>query len=157
MFLTMDSNEVQVSSEFAGPGLKCWRAVQIELSIPLLFPTWSVNEDGYDVHERALLSFEGDLIDLISNVGPKSLVRLQYLAPPALPAGNWNLRTIHQVWRSATKDEVNSPLLFQDDAGVRFVREGGPLPTGNKLLWRQPQPASDVVHLDRFRPRHETS
>ena len=122
MFLTMDSNEVKISSMLAGPGARCWRAVQLNLSIPFFFPTWVVHEDDLEVLERALLIYESDFLDLFGNVGPQSLRHVQYLAPMESDPDRWQLRDIRKIWSatSADADQVEH-LVLEDESGAQFT------------------------------------
>jgi hypothetical protein len=125
MFLTMDSNEVRISSMLAGPGARCWRAVQLNLSIPFFFPTWVVQEDDLEVPERALLIYESDFLDLFDNVGPRSLRHLQYLAPMKSDPDRWQIRDIRKIWSatSADADRVRH-LVLEDESGEQFTHYG---------------------------------
>lgn len=126
MFLTMDSNEVRISSMLAGPGARCWRAVQLNLSIPFFFPTWVVQEDDLEISERALLIYESDFLDLFESVGPQSLRHLQYLAPMESDPDRWQLRDIRKIWSAASvsagagADQVEH-LVLEDDNGAQFT------------------------------------
>jgi len=122
MFLTMDSNEVRISSMLAGPGARCWRAVQLNLSVPFFFPTWVVQEDDLEVSERALLIYESDFLDLFESVGPQSLRHLQYLAPMENDPDRWQIRDIRKIWSatSADADQVEH-LVLEDENGAQFT------------------------------------
>ena len=95
MFLTMDSHEERISSMLAGPGARCWRTVQLNLSIPFFFPTWVVQEDDLEVSERALLIYESDFLDLFESVGPQSLRHVQYLTPMESDPDRWEICRSH--------------------------------------------------------------
>lgn len=122
MFMTMDSHEVRISSMLAGPGARCWRAIQLNLSIPFFFPTWVVQEDDLEVPERALLIYESDFLDLFESVGPQSLRYLQYLAPMESDRDRWQIRDIRKIWSatSADADQVDL-LVLEDESGAQFT------------------------------------
>jgi len=122
MFQTMDSHEVRISSLLAGPGTRCWRSVQLNLSIPAFFPTWVVQEDDLEIPERALLIYESDFLDLVESVGPHALRRLQYLMPREGEPDRWQLRDIQRVWSatSADADRIEH-LVLEDESGLQFT------------------------------------
>lgn len=122
MFQTMDSHEVRISSLLAGPGARCWRSVQLNLSIPAFFPTWVVQEDDLEIPERALLVYESDFLNLVESVGPQALRRLQYLMPMESEPDRWQLRDIRRVWSatSADADQIEH-LVLEDESGVKFT------------------------------------
>ncbi|RIX78814.1 hypothetical protein D3H34_15510 [Acidovorax cavernicola] len=122
MFVTMDSHEVRISSMLAGPGVRCWRAVKLNLSIPFFFPTWVVQEDDLEVPERALLIYESDFLDLFESVGPQSLRHLQYLAPMESDRDRWQIRDIRKIW-SATSGDADQVehLVLEDESGAQFT------------------------------------
>lgn len=125
MFMTMDSNEIRVSSMLAGPGAKCWRAVQLDLPIPVFFPTWVVQEDGIEISERALLAFEADFLELFANVGLESLRHLQYLAPTEGDPDRWQIRDIRKIWSAvSTSADQTDRLVLEDESGARFTHFG---------------------------------
>jgi hypothetical protein len=122
MFMTMDSNEVRISSMLAGPGARCWRAVQLNLSIPVFFPTWVVQEDDLEVPERALLIFESDFLDLFESVGPQSLRHLQYLAPIESDRDRWQIRDVRKIWSATSADTHRvEHLVLEDESGAQFT------------------------------------
>lgn len=125
MFQTMDSHEVRISSMLAGPGARCWRSVQLNLSIPAFFPTWVVQEDDLEIPERALLIYESDFLNLVESVGPQALRRLQYLTPMESEPDRWQLRDIRRVWSatSADADQIEH-LVLEDENGVQFTHYG---------------------------------
>lgn len=106
----------------AGPGARCWRAIQLNLSIPFFFPTWVVHEDGLEVPERALLIYESDFLDLFESVGPQSLRHLQYLAPMESDRDRWQIRDIRKIW-SATSGDADQVehLVLEDESGAQFT------------------------------------
>ena len=106
----------------AGPGVRCWRAVKLNLSIPFFFPTWVVQEDDLEVPERALLIYESDFLDLFESVGPQSLRHLQYLAPMESDRDRWQIRDIRKIWSatSADADQVDL-LVLEDESGAQFT------------------------------------
>jgi len=106
----------------AGPGARCWRAIQLSLSIPLFFPTWVVHEDDLEVPERALLIYESDFLDLFESVGPQSLRHLQYLAPMESDRDRWQIRDIRKIW-SATSGDADQVehLVLEDESGAQFT------------------------------------
>ncbi|WP_431120905.1 hypothetical protein [Variovorax paradoxus] len=118
----MDSNEVRISSMLAGPGARCWRAVQLNLSIPFFFPTWVVQEDGLEVSERALLTYESDFLDLFQSVGPQSVRHVQYLAPKESDRDRWEIRDIRKIWSASSADIDQVELLvLEDESGAQFT------------------------------------
>lgn len=122
MFMTMDSHEVRISSMLAGPGARCWRAIQLNLSIPFFFPTWVVHEDDLEVPERALLIYESDFLDLFESVGPQALRHVQYLAPMASDPERWEIRDLRKIWSATSAD--NGPvehLVLEDQSGAQFT------------------------------------
>ena len=106
----------------AGPGARCWRAIQLNLSIPFFFPTWVVHEDDLEVPERALLIYESDFLDLFESVGPQSLRHLQYLAPMESDRDRWQIRDIRKIW-SATSGDADQVehLVLEDESGAQFT------------------------------------
>jgi len=106
----------------AGPGVRCWRAVKLNLSIPFFFPTWVVQEDDLEVPERALLIYESDFLDLFESVGPQSLRHLQYLAPMESDRDRWQIRDIRKIW-SATSGDADQVehLVLEDESGAQFT------------------------------------
>ena len=121
MFQTIDSHEVRISSMLAGPGARCWRSVQLNLSIPAFFPTWVVQEDDLEIPERALLIYESDFLNLVESVGPQALRRLQYLAPMESEPDRWQLRDIRRVWSAISTDaDQIEHLVLEDERGVQF-------------------------------------
>jgi hypothetical protein len=125
MFMTMDSHEVRISSMLAGPGVKCWRAVQLNLTIPAFFPTWVVREDDLEISERALLIYESDFLDLFESVGPQSLRHVQYLEPTESDPDRWQIRDVRKIWSaiSADADQTNH-LVLEDESGAQFTHFG---------------------------------
>lgn len=122
MFMTMDSHEVRISSVLAGPGARCWRAIQLNLSIPFFFPTWVVQEDDLEVPERALLIYESDFLNLFESVGPQSLRHLQYLAPKESDPDRWEIRDIRKIWSATSADADQVELLvLEDESGAQFT------------------------------------
>ncbi|UVH60506.1 hypothetical protein NWF24_14160 [Variovorax paradoxus] len=109
----------------AGPGAKCWRAVQLNLTIPAFFPTWVVREDDLEISERALLIYESDFLDLFESVGPQSLRHVQYLAPTESDPDRWQIRDIRKIWSatSADADQVDL-LVLEDENGAQFTHYG---------------------------------
>lgn len=122
MFMTMDSHEVRISSMLAGPGARCWRAIQLNLSIPFFFPTWVVHEDDLEVPERALLIYESDFLDLFESVGPQALRHVQYLAPMESDPGRWEIRDIRKIWSATSTDSAQvEHLVLEDQSGAQFT------------------------------------
>ncbi|MCR8958811.1 hypothetical protein M0765_014055 [Variovorax sp. S2] len=121
----MDSHEVRISSMLAGPGVKCWRAVQLNLTIPAFFPTWVVREDDLEISERALLIYESDFLDLFESVGPQSLRHVQYLEPTESDPDRWQIRDVRKIWSaiSADADQTNH-LVLEDESGALFTHFG---------------------------------
>ncbi|GEM_PF-4201499 len=109
----------------AGPGARCWRAVQLNLTIPAFFPTWVVQEDALEISERALLIYESDFLDLFESVGPQSLRHVQYLAPTESNPDRWQIRDIRKIWSatSADADQVDL-LVLEDENGAQFTHYG---------------------------------
>ncbi|WP_258504223.1 hypothetical protein [Variovorax sp. S12S4] len=109
----------------AGPGVKCWRAVQLNLTIPAFFPTWVVREDDLEISERALLIYESDFLDLFESVGPQSLRHVQYLEPTESDPDRWQIRDVRKIWSaiSADADQTNH-LVLEDESGALFTHFG---------------------------------
>jgi hypothetical protein len=133
----MDSHEVRISSMLAGPGARCWRAIQLNLSIPFFFPTWVVHEDDLEVPERALLIYESDFLDLFESVGPKSLRHLQYLAPMENDRDRWQIRDIRKIWSASSADTDQVELLvLEDESGAQFTHYGTRTPFSiRRQIW----------------------
>lgn len=122
MFMTMDSHEVRISSMLAGPGARCWRAIQLNLSIPFFFPTWVVHEDDLEVPERALLIYESDFLNLFESVGPQALRHVQYLAPMESDPVRWEIRDIRKIWSATNVDDGQVEyLVLEDQSGAQFT------------------------------------
>ncbi|MDP9881462.1 hypothetical protein J2W25_005798 [Variovorax boronicumulans] len=94
----------------------------MNLSIPVFFPTWVVQEDDLEVPERALLIYESDFLDLFESVGPQSLRHLQYLAPMESDRDRWQIRDIRKIW-SATSGDADQVehLVLEDESGAQFT------------------------------------
>jgi hypothetical protein len=125
MFLTTDANEVRISSLLVGLGARCWRAVQLDLPIPVFLPTWVVQDDEAEISERALLAYESDLPNLFKDVGFQSLRHLQYLSPVESDPDRWQIRDVRKVWSAFSADaDQTSHLDLEDESGALFTHFG---------------------------------
>ena len=122
MFTTMNSNENRVASLTVMPHGRVWRMVEVELAMPLFFPTWYVTEDSATICRRAMLSDWDDVLALLSFIGPEALSHLQCIYPQIDGDSElWRICTIKKAFRAIQTDISRSEVMvFEGEDGTQI-------------------------------------
>ena len=149
VFLTHDQDEEALGSLCAGPGMRRWRSVLLEAPVSVVLVVWRSYEDEFFQYERAIVSNDAKLVELIADIGFSAIRHIYYL----IPQDDGGLQFIDIVKLKVTQAASTRKLsiVLEDENGCTFGKtDAEPVQALTSMSWVLPKArkGSDVIARD---------